>query len=107
MSKATLRLSFLLVIIHSLFLISHAQPAGDKAKPYRILTAGRQVTVKSSQPIQSLMVWTSGGHRILEQKNIDAGNYTFRVDVKEKVFFVMIRLKNGKVFSEKIGVQER
>ena len=81
------------------------RPVPEKAKPYRVLTAGRQVTIRSQLPIQSLVVWTASGHRILEQKNIDAGNYVFRVDVKDKVFFLMIRLKDGKVFSEKIGVQ--
>ncbi|HMR93147.1 MAG TPA: hypothetical protein PKC69_12555 [Chitinophagaceae bacterium] len=109
MSRTIIRGFFAIAIIAGLSFLAQAQPehkpGSEKPKPYRILTAGRQITVKTTQPIHNLMVWTAGGHRILEQKNIDAGNYVFRVDVKEKVFFVMIRLRDGKVFSEKIGVQ--
>ncbi len=74
-------------------------------KPYRILTSGKQVTVKSTKNIKSLMVWTSGGHRIVEEKNLNATSYSFRIQVNEKVFFVMVQLADGKTYSEKIGVQ--
>jgi len=74
-------------------------------KPYRILTSGKLVTIKSSKTIKNLMVWTSGGNRILEEKNINLPNYSFRITVNEKVFFVMVQLTNGKTYSEKIGVQ--
>lgn len=75
------------------------------AKPYRILTSGKQVTIKCTKEIKNLMVWTSGGNRILEQKNINADHYNFRITIKEKIFFIMIRLADGKTYSEKIGVQ--
>ena len=74
-------------------------------KPYYILTSGKLVTIKSSKTIKNLMVWTSGGNRILEEKNINSSNYSFRITVSEKVFFVMVQLTNGKTYSEKIGVQ--
>jgi len=51
------------------------------------------------------MVWTSAGHRIIEEKNLNTGNYTFRVTVNEKLFFLMVQLIDGKTYSEKIGVQ--
>ena len=51
------------------------------------------------------MVWTSGGDRILEQKDINASSYNFRISVSEKIFFIMVRLVDGKTYSEKIGVQ--
>jgi len=75
------------------------------SKPYRILTSGKLVTIKSSKAIKNLMVWSSGGNRILEEKDINASNYSFRITVNEKVFFVMVQLTNGKTYSEKIGVQ--
>lgn len=74
------------------------------AKPYRILTSGKQITIKSTRDIKSVMVWTPGGHRIIEQKDINASNYSFRVTVDQKYIFVMVQLVDGKVYSEKIGL---
>lgn len=93
-------------------IIADAQVAGiavkteteKPAKPYKILTSGRQVTVKSNQVIRSIMVWTSGGHRVVEQKSINASSYNFTISINAKVFFVMIKLENGQIYTEKIGV---
>ncbi len=93
-------------------LIADAQATGiavktgteKSAKPYKILTSGRQVTVKSNQTIRSIMVWTSDGHRVVEQKGINASSYNFTISINAKVFFVMIKLENGQVYTEKIGV---
>jgi len=93
---------------------SRAQPvnASDAVKeneknnnPYRILTAGKLVTIKSTKNIKSVMVWTSGGHRIIEEKNVNASSYSFRITINEKIFFVRVQLADGKTYSEKIGVQ--
>ena len=84
---------------------SYSQPDDPTPKPYKVLTAGKQITIKSGKPIKSIMVWTSGGHRILEQKEVNATFYIFNITVNEKIFFVMLRLQDGKVFTEKIGVQ--
>jgi hypothetical protein len=75
------------------------------SKPFRILTTGKQVTIKSTKNIKSLMVWTSNGHRIVEEKNLNTNSYNFRIQVNEKIFFVMVQLVDGKTYSEKIGVQ--
>jgi len=75
------------------------------SKPYRILTAGKTVTIRSVKNIKNLMVWTSAGHRIIEEKNLNTSNYNFRITVNEKLFFVMVQLADGKIYSEKIGVQ--
>lgn len=75
------------------------------AKPYRILTSGKQITVKSTKEIKSLMIWTSGGNRVLEEKNVNASQYNFRVTIPEKIFFIMLRLVDGRAYSEKIGVE--
>jgi hypothetical protein len=77
----------------------------QNANPYRIITSGKQITVKSSKEIKNIMVWTASGHRILEQKDVNAASYNFRVIVNEKVFFVMLQLIDGKIYSEKIGIQ--
>ena len=77
----------------------------NTGKPYRILTTGKTVTIRSAKNIKSLMVWTSAGHRIIEEKNLNTGNYSFRITVNEKLFFLMVQLIDGKTYSEKIGVQ--
>jgi hypothetical protein len=73
--------------------------------PFRILTSGKLITIKSTKDIKTIMVWTASGHRIVEQKDVNAATYSFRVSVNEKIFFVMLRLADGKIYSEKIGVQ--
>ncbi|MBN8864836.1 MAG: hypothetical protein J0H92_15795 [Sphingobacteriales bacterium] len=84
------------------------KPAKDsvvKAKPYKLLTAGKQITIRSNTTnILSVMVWTSGGHRVLEQKDINAASYQFRISVNASAYFMMIRMADGKSYSEKIGV---
>jgi hypothetical protein len=73
--------------------------------PFRILTSGKQVTVKATKNIKSIMVWTASGHRIIEQKQVNASSFNFKISVNEKVFFVMLQLADGKIYSEKIGVR--
>lgn len=75
------------------------------AKPYKILTSGKQITVKSSRDIKTVMVWTASGHRIVEQKEINSATFTFQVNISERYFFVMIQYEGEKPFTEKIGLQ--
>ena len=74
-------------------------------KPYKVLTNGKQITIQSIQILRSVMVWTSGGHRVAEEKFKNETSYTFTVSIKEKIFYVMIELSDGKRFTEKIGVK--
>ena len=74
-------------------------------KPFRVLTNGKRITLQSNKNIRTLLVWTSTGHRIIEQQELNAANYSFETPVKEKIFFVMLELDNGKRYTEKIGVQ--
>jgi hypothetical protein len=76
----------------------------ETVKPFRILTVGRQITVKSTKNIKHVMVWTTDGHRLVEQRDINNTSYSFRIEVKEKLFFVMIQMADGKVFTEKLGL---
>ncbi len=82
-----------------------AKATENLAKPYRILTSGKQITIKSSKTIKSVIAWTSGGNRVYEQKDINTALYNFRITVNEKVFFIRIQLADGNSYSEKIGVQ--
>jgi hypothetical protein len=75
------------------------------AKPFKILTSGKRITIQSKQNISSVIVWTAGGHRLVEQKDINATSYTFNITVPEKIFFVRVDMGDGKMYSQKIGVQ--
>lgn len=77
----------------------------SSAKPYKVLTNGKQITIQSKQNLRSLMVWSSSGHRIVEEKEIKTNSYTFTVPAKEKVCFLVIETTEGKRFTEKIGVK--
>ena len=93
-----------------LFIISHAQtahelPVKKEPRPYQLLNNGKQLTLKSNKNIQNVMLWTSGGHRVVEQRDINATSYSFTIPVNEKLFFLMVGFAGGKVYTEKIGVR--
>src|SRR6266496_2172380 len=101
-----------IIVITCLSVFSHAQPAPVNEtenvktnKPYKILTSDKQITVKSTKDIKSIMVWTASGHRIVEEKEVNATSFSFNINVSEKVFFVMIQFEGSKPYTEKIGVQ--
>jgi hypothetical protein len=101
-----------IVIIIFLYSFSHAKPVSafktgytNDNKPYKILTAGKQVTVKSTREIKTIMVWTSSGHRVIEEKAVNSTSFSFNLKVTEKVFFIMIQLEGSKPYTEKIGIE--
>jgi hypothetical protein len=51
------------------------------------------------------MAWTTTGHRVVEQTSFDSPSCSFSVPESEKFLFVMIQLKNGKYYTEKVGVR--
>lgn len=95
----------------SLFMVAvQAQPLENdpvkkETKPFKILISGKQVTIKSTREINHVMLWTSGGNRLVEQKDIHDNNFSFRIPVNGSYFFLMIALANGKVYTEKIGLR--
>ena len=102
-----------IIAITFLSVLTQAQPVSSSdnvkgieksIKPYRILTSGKQVTIKSIKDIKSVIVWTSDGHRIVEHRDVNTTNYSFRITVREKIFFIRLQLADGKTYSEKIGV---
>ena len=93
-----------------LFITAGAQtdnklPALNETKPYKVITYGKQITIKSSKSIKHVMVWTTGGNRVIEQKEINSSSYTFTIPVNQKTFFLMIGLDDGKIYTEKMGIQ--
>ena len=86
------------------FIVSAENPA-PSAKPYRVLTNGKQITLQLRQNLKSLIVWTASGHRIVEEKTLQATTYTFMVPAKEKVFFMVLETLEGRRFTEKMGVK--
>lgn len=75
------------------------------AKPFKVLTNGKQITIQSKQNLKSLMVWTASGHRIVEEKELQTNSYSFTLPAKEKVFFMVLETAEGKRFTEKMGVK--
>ena len=112
--RTIIRKVFLVFVLAFFSILTNAQPVNtsgvDKEnekinKPYRILTTGKMVTVKSTKNIKSIMVWTSGGNRIIEDKKVNSTNYNFRITVNEKIFFLRVQLADGQTYSDKIGIQ--
>lgn len=92
------------------FFASQAQPAGNQSikkesRPYKVITSGKEITIKSSRNIQHIMLWTNSGHRVVEQRKINAGTFTFIIPINDKIFFLLVGLESGKVYTEKIGIQ--
>lgn len=75
------------------------------AKPFKVLTNGKQITIQSKQNLKSVMVWTASGHRFVEEKELKTNAYSFIVPSKEMVFYIMIETAEGKRFTEKMGVK--
>lgn len=97
-----------IIAISFISVFSHAQAGRTgtiENKPYKILTSGKLITVKSTKNIKNIMVWTASGHRIVEQKEVNASSFSFNINVSEKVFFLMIEYDGSKPYTEKIGVQ--
>lgn len=93
-----------------LFFVSGAQPGNvpvnKENKPYKVLTSGKQITIKSTKEIIHVMLWTTGGYRVVEQKEINNSSYTFTIPVNQKTFYLMIGLAGDKIYTEKIGLRE-
>ncbi|HMU45444.1 MAG TPA: hypothetical protein PKC72_03700 [Chitinophagaceae bacterium] len=105
MMSAAIRL--LAIVSFSLFsLVSQAQ--GDskekkEPKPYKVLTSGKQITIKSNKDISHVMLWTSRGNRVIEQREINSGSFSFTIPINDKFFFLMVGMNDGKVYTQKIG----
>ena len=99
---------FCLALFLALSCLAQTKPASsgekDRPRPYKILTNGKQITIQSAGELESVMVWTAGGHRMLEDRAIHKKEYRFNLTVVTRIYFIMIRMKDGKTYSEKMGV---
>lgn len=108
--KSTQRL-LAIVFLSLLFISSQAQPLSNQpvkkeSRPYKILTSGKQITIKSTKNIQNIMLWTTDGHRVVEQREINTNSYSFTIPINEKIYFLMVGMDGGKIYTEKIGLRE-
>lgn len=104
------RLIFLL-LLSVLLIESPAQQLKNEAlykeaKPYKVLTSGKQITIKSTKELKHVMLWTNNGDRLVEQKEINATSYSFRIPINGRFFYLMVGLTNGKIYTEKIGLRD-
>jgi len=102
------RLLAIIILSISMIPLSQAQISENSNKeprPYKVSNTGRQVTLKSSKNIQHVMLWTTDGHRVVEQKEVNSNTCSFTVPVSNKLLFLMVGFDNGKVYTEKIGLR--
>ena len=112
MMKPFIRKAMLCIVLFSAAYVINGQgnptrntELNNPVKPFKVLTSGKQITIQSKQNLKSIMVWTSSGHRIVEEKELKTNSYSFTVPAKEKVVFIMIETAEGKRFTEKMGVK--
>ncbi|MBK6936516.1 MAG: hypothetical protein IPH18_06250 [Chitinophagaceae bacterium] len=86
------------------FTAAYGQSASKAIRPYKISNYGRQFIVKSTKNIQHIMIWTTDGHRVVEQKDINSKEAKVEIPVYRKAYFILIYMADGKSYSEKIGV---
>ena len=103
------RIAFILIFTLPTFVVEGAivsrATLNHQTKPYKIIVNGKSLFIKANSIIKNIMVWTTTGNRIIEQRNINNASFTAIIPVNQKTFFVMIMLENGQVHTEKIGVQ--
>jgi hypothetical protein len=96
--------AILSLTLFSLATLAQPEPVPEK-KPYKVLTSGRQITIRCGKDISHVMVWTEGGDRIVEQKDINSTSYSVDLPVNQKRFFLMISLRDGRRYTERIGIR--
>lgn len=108
---SSLRRLFAIAVLSVSVYSSQAQPGvtqtiKKESRPYKVLTSGKEITIKSSKKIQHVMVWTTNGYRVVEQKEINAASFTFTIPINEKIFFLMVGLDGDRIYTEKIGLRD-
>jgi len=98
------------ILLSTILLESSAQPPEEKqetknSKPYKVLTNGRQLTIKSNKQIKNVMLWTTSGNRVVEHKEVNNQSCVLEIPVNDRTFFMMVALNDGKVYTEKIGLR--
>ena len=73
-------------------------------EPYKILTQGKKITIKTKTRLKKILIWTASGHRIAEDQNLNENTWSFTVNNNENVFYLMLELADGKRYTKKIGL---
>jgi hypothetical protein len=81
-----------------------AQVIKKEPKPYKLFSIGKQLRISSTQLIKDVMVWTTDGNRIVEQKKLNTNIVNIDIPVNRPYYFVMIGLANGKIYTEKVAL---
>jgi len=109
MMISSLRRLFAALILSVSFLVASAQPDSNTSSsktdpPYKVITSGKKVTIKSSQSINHVMLWTTDGDRIAEHKDVNSNSFTLNLPVSQKAYFLMVGMNNGKIYTQKVAV---
>ena len=80
-------------------------PGTEKVRPYKLLNSGRQITIRSTKNLKHVLLWTTGGNRVVEYKEINHNNLVLDIPLNQKTYFLMIAMIDGKVYTEKIGIR--
>jgi hypothetical protein len=82
-----------------------AQNNKKEAKPYKLFSSGKQLRISSTLPVKEVMIWTTDGHRVVEQKQVNTNQVNISLPISRPYYFVMIGLTNGKIYTEKVALQ--
>lgn len=85
-----------------------AQVPGNKEStlPYKVITEGNRITLRSTIKMNKILVWTASGHRVAEEHKLDTYTWTYRVTISENIFFIMVETADGKRSTKKIGLRQ-
>ncbi len=104
--KLFLRQMIIIILLQTPGMMIQAQPKDrSEAKPYKIITTGKRVTIKSTRPLKTVMLWTTGGYRVVEQRGINLNSYSFTISLLDKIYFLMFQTDDEKVYTERIGIK--
>ncbi len=111
---AMIRILLTFLLISSLSLPGFCQknnvkPASENSvsrskRPFKILTSGRSITIKSTSNLKNIMIWTSQGNRVVEQKDIRQPQFTYNATIRENIFFILVEMESGERFTERVGI---
>lgn len=84
---------------------AQSDTGSTRQKPYKVVNNGRQLSIQSKQNLKQVMLWTTGGNRLVEHRDIKDNAISFTIPVNGNLFFLMVGMENGKVYTEKIGIR--
>ena len=80
-----------------------APAQNNVTRPFKMYSAGKQLTLRSPKPMHRILVWTIEGDRLAEWREAASSQVTIELPVFRKVYFLMVVFADGKVWSGKIA----